>query len=94
MFIVSYETPDRVRRHELLDSLKEFQDFLKKNQNFMLLESWHLMCNFGCEDVTQEVFDSIYAAKLNVETTVENTHFEEYSGSKMKFTVISAMSFT
>lgn len=81
------------RNFEILDSLKEFQKFLKDNQQFHFLEVWHILCNFGSEDITQEVFDSIYAAKVDIKTIVENTDFEEMCGEKMQFTIISAAPF-
>jgi hypothetical protein len=106
MFVVGYQTPSTFeksnghtietlgkRKYELLDSLKEFRKFLEENQSFHFREVWHLLCNFGTDDVTKEVFDSIYAAKIDVKTIVENTEFEEICGEKMEFTIISASSF-
>lgn len=106
MFIISYQTPSTFvksdgytietpgkRKYELLDSLKKFQEFLKENQSFHFSEVWHLSCNFGTDDVTREVFDSIYAAKVDVKTIVENVEFEEVCGEKMEFTIISAAQF-
>lgn len=106
MFIVGYQTPSTFvksngftietpgkRKYELLDSLKKFQEFLKENQSFHFREVWHLLCNFGTDDVTKEVFDSIYAAKVDVKTIVENVEFEEMCGEKMEFTIISAAPF-
>ena len=103
MFVISYELPSEFkksdgytietpgkRKYELVDSLKEFQTFLKENQKYHFLEVWHLLCNFGSEDITKEIFNSIYAAKVDVKTIVENTDFEEMCGEKMEFTIISA----
>ena len=106
MLIISYRLPSEFkkangytiempgkRKYELVDSLKEFQTFLKDNQQYHFCEVWHLLCNFGSEDVTKEVFDSIYAAKVDVKKIVENTDFEESCGEKMEFTIISASPF-
>lgn len=106
MFVIAYQTPSTFvksddftietpgkRKYELLDSLKELNEFLKENQSFHFREIWHLLCNFGTDDVTKEVFDSIYAAKVGVKTIVENPEFEEVCGEKMEFTIISASPF-
>lgn len=109
MFIVGYRTPPTLTRsnvldgvmvevlgqkkYEVIDSLKGFQKFMDENSSFRFHEVWHLLCNFGSDDVTKEVFDKIYAARTDVKTIVENPEFEEVCGEKMEFTIISASPF-
>ena len=98
MFILSlHNNKTHKRSFELFDSCADFQEFInspEKMEKFIFEEAWHLMCNFGINDVTQDIFEQIHRAKVDVQTAVEGeTKFESDCGEKMVFTIISASPF-